>query len=90
MDPLMDNYLALYLCIKEEYSPDKALIALGFIRNYKSINQEDTEEMIRMRSQGMTYKEIGKIFGTTSDTVYQRIRRVRGVKANGATTVGNS
>lgn len=78
MDPLMDNYLALYLCIKADYSPDKAMGALGFERDYKNPKDEDLQEMIKLRNQGVGYKEIAKRFKISHHAVYQRIQRAKG------------
>lgn len=36
-----------------------------------------TEEMARLRGEGMPFKVIGAMFGVTADTVYRRIKRRR-------------
>ncbi|AOY74708.1 hypothetical protein [Clostridium formicaceticum] len=40
MYPLIENYLALYLSITKRYSTDKALRAMGIIRNYHKALKE--------------------------------------------------
>ena len=82
MDPLMDNYLALYLCIEKEYSSDKALSAIGIIQERKVEDRRDeTEEMIKLKKT-MTYEEIGKLFGVSRHAVFYRIKRAKGAKVS--------
>ena len=44
MQPLMDNYFALYLSIIKKYCPDKALQAMGIIRRYGNGKDESIKE----------------------------------------------
>jgi DNA-directed RNA polymerase specialized sigma24 family protein len=44
---------------------------------------EGNEEMIRMKLQGMTYREIGEIFGLTPEAVYRRVKRFKEVMSRG-------
>ncbi|SET46259.1 hypothetical protein SAMN05660297_02476 [Natronincola peptidivorans] len=43
MQPLMENYLALYLSITKRYSPDKALQAMGIKRTHGKAKDEKLE-----------------------------------------------
>ncbi|MCC5910042.1 MAG: hypothetical protein JJT76_06355 [Clostridiaceae bacterium] len=44
MDLLMENYLALYLAIVRNYTPDKALRAMGIGKDYKLNEMKGEEE----------------------------------------------
>ncbi|SDL09386.1 hypothetical protein [Natronincola ferrireducens] len=46
MQPMMENYLALYLSITKRYSPDKALQAMGITRTYGKSKDEKIEESL--------------------------------------------
>ena len=77
------NYIALAACIIGNISPDVALKSvLPEMRSNKSKTAAartaivgDTEEMIRMRSEGMTFEKVGEQFGVSAGSVCQRIRR---------------
>lgn len=47
----------------------------------QKIKAEIRDEMIRLRHQGLTYAEIGKIFGVTKQSIYQEIWGERTRKA---------
>lgn len=46
MQPMMENYLALYLSITQRYSPDKALQAMGITRTYGKAKDEKLEKTL--------------------------------------------
>ncbi|MFA7191053.1 MAG: helix-turn-helix domain-containing protein [Dehalococcoidales bacterium] len=82
--PCESNYIALAACIITgippslafkrvfpELEPDgRAKTAAG-----RALVIEDTEEMIRMKARGMTFKAIGRVFGMNKEAVYKRIKR---------------
>jgi transposase len=39
--------------------------------------KSDTEDMYLLRQKGMSYKDIGAMFGMSADTVYHRIMRYK-------------
>jgi DNA invertase Pin-like site-specific DNA recombinase len=72
------NYCALALAvIKRNYTIDTAI-------NYFSPNvqpaatKDEAADMLSMRQSGMTYREIGDVFGVNKSAVYNRIRRLQG------------
>lgn len=44
----------------------------------KENSREISRKMVELRKGGMTYKQIGKLFGINSSSVYSRIRSVDG------------
>ena len=82
MHGLTDNYHALTLAIMNpKFSVDKAVrrIMPGTLNDttQRKTSPEENEDMLALRSQGLTYREIGEIFGIKADAVYNRIRRIR-------------
>lgn len=49
----------------------------------KNIIKGSTEEWIRLREAGLSYNEIGKIFGVYSSTVHHRLKRYYQKKEKG-------
>lgn len=41
----------------------------------KDLPTGDTEEWIRLRQEGLSYKEIGEMFGVYASTVHYRLKR---------------
>lgn len=76
-----ENYYALTLSIIHGYFPETAFAKLES-PNPEQIKQiilpEDLSLMKRYRKHGLTYKQIGDIFGLSMDVVYARIKRGRG------------
>ncbi|WP_113675892.1 sigma factor-like helix-turn-helix DNA-binding protein [Vallitalea guaymasensis] len=72
-----ENYYALMLSILYKYTPDQAfdILEYGRIKRRRDENKKDALEMVHFKSQGLTYKEIGEMYGITADAVYTRIRR---------------
>lgn len=72
------NYCALALAIaKRKYTVEGAI-------NYFSPpvratdKKSETADMLSMRASGMTYQQIGDVFGIKKCAVYNRIRRLQG------------
>ena len=81
---MKENYYALLICIlRPDYSIDRSLQAMMdeviTKKRNTSITKKDIEDMIRMKEQGMTYEEIGEIYGLTKGAVYRRIKRFKEV-----------
>lgn len=79
---MKENYYALLICIiRPDYNIDRSLQAMvdGEITKTRNtaVKKDDVEDMIRMKSEGMTHKEIGEIYGMTKDAVHKRIQRYR-------------
>ncbi|MEN6567157.1 MAG: helix-turn-helix domain-containing protein [Veillonellales bacterium] len=81
MYSLVYNYSALALAILNlNYTVDSAIDYFSPQQQKKNkIPHEIAENMVLMRSQGKTYKDIGKLYGLKADAVYNRIRRYKGV-----------
>ena len=73
-----DNYCALCISIIKGVSPEEA-----FYLFYKQkVTGTDAKamvgNMIALKGQGKTYKQIGAMYNMTAHAVYHRIRRVTG------------
>lgn len=73
---LKENWFALFLCINKEISIDKALIKMNavFKGHKKQMNprrskysDKDVKNVLELKNQGKSYKEIGIILGMTRD-----------------------
>lgn len=84
---MKENYYALLICIVRPATIEQSFDLLDGritkIQN-KSITTNDVQDMIRMRQQGITYEEIGQMYGLTMQAVYMRIKRYREAVISGA------
>lgn len=73
-----ENYCALALAIIKDYTPEQAFEVLenGCISRVSQKNA--TQEMIRLKEAGLSYREIGDIFGIPRIAAYRRIGRAVG------------
>jgi hypothetical protein len=75
-----ENYYALLICILKpvtvEQSFDLYEGRITKVQN-KSISKDDVEDMIRMKQQGMTHREIGSFYGLSEEATYRRIKRYK-------------
>jgi len=79
-----ENYYALLICILKPVTIEQGFDLLdGRIthRNNMAITNEDIEDMIRMKQKGMTYQQIGDLYGLSWDSVRRRIKRYKGAMA---------
>jgi hypothetical protein len=73
------NYYALAIAaiVPEVVSQE---IAFGYIENgkrsYSIYSDEDTEDMLAMRRQGMKLKEIGAMYGISEAVICHRIKKL--------------
>jgi hypothetical protein len=77
---LRENIAAMYIAILRDdvFTPEQAFRILegkDIVRHRTS--NEDTEDMIAMREQGMTYREIGEIYGMAESSVLKRIKNYK-------------
>lgn len=70
--------LAIAICSDKYMLPEGAFSALDK-RGYQT-NDDDIEDMLVMRCKGMTYREIGEVYGWGADTTYSRMKRYRDKK----------
>lgn len=71
------NIAAFVIAIvrKDVYIPEQAFAIIAG-RKFK-VDEKDVEDMMIYRNEGMTYKEIGEIYGLSKDNVYGKIRKIR-------------
>lgn len=71
------NIAALVLAIldKNIKTPEQAFEKL-YMKNYTTTT-DDVQVMIQMREKGMTYREIGLIYGMTESGVCHKIQRYK-------------
>lgn len=69
------NYCAFAVAVCRDIDMDEAfdMVIKGKRSLYKPV--EEVREMIRLREEGKTFKEIGQVFGLKADTVFMRIKR---------------
>ena len=73
-----ENYCALALSIIRDCNPETAFAKLehehpAYVKTV--VLPEDISLMERYRKRGLTYEQIGNIFGLSMDVVYSRIKR---------------
>lgn len=76
------NIAAMYIAILSEgiATPEQAFAVVEDTPITKATNDEDVLDMIAMRKQGMTYKSIAEIYGSTDSNIYHRIKRYKARK----------
>ncbi len=69
------NIAALYIAILKEgiATPEQAFAVVSNTSVIKATTDEDVKDMIAMRNQGLTYKQIAEIYGSTDSNIYHRI-----------------
>lgn len=72
----MENHYALIVAILKGCTPEQAFERLNTGHN-KTIKAKETEilEMIKLKSEGLTYKEIGEMYGLSDHATYRKIKR---------------
>lgn len=78
-----ENYYALLICILKPVTIEQGFGLLeGHVsdRYNLAITGEDIEDMIRMKQQGMTHREIGSYYGISEEAAYRRIKRYKAKK----------
>lgn len=67
--------LAIAICSEKYMLPEEVF---SIIENKKSnFNDEDVRDMLAMRIQGMTYRQIGEIYGIDQHAANGRVRRYK-------------
>lgn len=82
-----ENWMAFYIAImNENISVDKALRSMGINvqcgishEGYNKLNfrDEEIEEMIKLRQNKVTYKEIGEMVGASGQAIYEKIKKYK-------------
>jgi hypothetical protein len=90
------NYMALKLSVVKRITPERALAAVADMSTYAEANRptrdrnqghvkyadEDVVDMARLRGEGMTYLDVGDIFGVSAQSIYKTLKR-RGLLQKG-------
>lgn len=78
---MRENYYALMVAILKDCSPEQAFQHMddpaALLRKAPRLDQGDVADMVALKQQGLTYREIGLIYNKKPDTVYSIIRRAR-------------
>lgn len=74
---MSENYYALYISILKCLTPEQSFELLSTGRIKRECNPEDVEDMIKLKAEGMTYRELSEAYGISEDTAYHRISRWR-------------
>ena len=73
------NIAALCVAILNENiaTVEQAFNAIEDKQRISVYNEQDTVDMTNMIEQGMTYKEVGDIYGLGRDTIFSRVKRYK-------------
>lgn len=72
-----ENYYALAISIIKGLPPEQSFELLSTGRVKQKCNPDETEDLVKLKDQGMTYEEVAEIFGISADTAYRRIYRAK-------------
>jgi len=81
MDNITLNYYALCVSILCNCLPEVAFEKLQSNRpskvksSFKVLSDTDVDDMVKMHQEGLTYKQIGEIYGIDHTYVRKRIRK---------------
>lgn len=68
------NWCALAVAILKNVLPEQAFELME--RNVKlTVSNDDVPDMIKMRQQGMTFRQIGDVYGLTASNIFTRIKK---------------
>lgn len=84
---MKENYYALLICILKPITIEQGFDLMdgkfSKVQN-TAIHKDDIEDMIRMKLRGMTYRDIGELYGLSEQAVYRRIKRFKEADLCGA------
>lgn len=63
-----ENWCSFFIATQFNVTPEQAFEIYWDGKKYEVLN------MIKLRQEGLKYKEIGKIYGISSNAVYRRIK----------------
>ena len=87
---LRANYYALYLSILKKLSVTQACVAMEIYpnenqlntshkkRNTRKLSNKELEEIIDMKSNGVTWIELGEEYGMDRKTLFNKVKRYMG------------
>jgi len=65
---------ALLICIFQGLTPEQAFMKLEGKPYRQTITDDDLQDMIIMKNQGYTYREIGSCYGLSEHAVFRRLK----------------
>lgn len=75
MQHMEDGYLALFITIVADCSVEQAFQRLEHGGVHCKLKETDIPEIIRLKEDGKTYRELGKIYGVHYTYVQQRVKK---------------
>jgi DNA-directed RNA polymerase specialized sigma24 family protein len=87
---MQDNWYALVIAILFKQPPETAFQILEEGErnmNYSKLTELDTLDMIKFREEGITYREIGEMYGISESAAYKRIMYYKKHKKNRSTAM---
>ena len=69
------NIAALTIAILSNKTPEQAFAVIEETSPTKVYDDRDVIDMVRFQKQGMTYREIGEMYGINKDAVRNRMRK---------------
>lgn len=69
------NTAALVLAITyKHYITPEAAFQLLEVNNIHKVTDQDKEDMLKLREQGLSYSKIAQLYGLTDSNVYKKLR----------------
>lgn len=67
--------LAIAICSEKYMLPEEVFSIIE--EKSLGVSDKDVKDMLKMKAEGMTYRQVAEIYGIHVDNVYGRIRRHR-------------
>jgi len=83
---LKENYCALAVAILTQATPEKAFDLMENLpsrtktNSHSHITRDDVDDMRRLKSEGLTYSQIGEIYNLDRHNVYAKMNRQKAYK----------
>jgi len=69
-----ENYYALCICVLTERIPEEAFREMGLVKEKIKAKETDIDEVLRLK-KSLTWKEIGELYGVSSNAIQKRVKR---------------
>lgn len=70
-----DNWYVLCIAIELEVTVEQAFILYEEGKKRRCLTIDDAIDMVKMKEQGLTYPEIGVIYGITGSAVCHKVKK---------------
>lgn len=79
---ICECFMALCVAILKKVPPERAFDLLDYQSKHSRrfndcITQEDLEDMVKLRNEGVQYWEIGEMYGISKDAAFRRIKKFK-------------